>query len=297
MIDTHASRQCLNGQLTQIGVLGLALLLSWGLLADCRHIPPAAARLVDRAARSVRWPVPGERRADDGERRGRRRGSGGQTTAAGGRRRESGGQTTGSGGQTTGAAGQTTGSGGRTASQRRADDRDWRTVGGKRWADDGEWRADGGKWWSNGKQRRADDRDWRTVGGKWWADDRDWRTVGGKWWSTAGSGGQTSASGGLSSTGGKSTGTGGPAQAEAVEGGGASGAGVTINGKFVPKDKAVVFIHFGTRTCAGQRPRRQPDLLFLRYRGRTLELQGQLHPCQEPTAPQADTPLRGRMGI
>jgi hypothetical protein len=73
-----------------------------------------------------------------------------------------------------------------------------------------------------------------------------------------GSGGQPAGSGGV--TGGQGGGGGG--QTGALGGstgsggntgsGGASGAGVTINGTFVPKEKAIVFIHFGHSNMRGQ---------------------------------------------
>ena len=65
-----------------------------------------------------------------------------------------------------------------------------------------------------------------------------------------GSGGQGTGSGGQTSgTGGQTSGTGGQASGT---GGASSGTGVTINGKFVPKEKAVVFIHFGHSNMRGQ---------------------------------------------
>jgi len=64
---------------------------------------------------------------------------------------------------------------------------------------------------------------------------------------SGGSGGVTGGQGGGGQTGaqGGNTGSGGTGS------GGASGAGVTINGTFVPKEKAIVFIHFGHSNMRG----------------------------------------------
>ena len=197
MIDTHASRQRPNGQLTRIGVLGLALAALLGLACGLQAHPTGGSQAS---------------------------GSGGQV---------------GSGGQSQGSGGQTTGSGGRTA-------------------------CSGGQMTGTGGQSAA-------SGGR-----------------TAGSGGQTSASGGLSSTGGKSTGTGGASTGGSSGGGGASGAGVTINGKFVPKDKAVVFIHFGHSNMRGAAttPTSLTSYFYDTVDG-LWSYKGSFTLAKEPTAPQA----------
>jgi hypothetical protein len=71
---------------------------------------------------------------------------------------------------------------------------------------------------------------------------------------STGSGGQTSGSGGQTTgSGGQSAGSGGQAAGSGGStGSGGSGAGVTINGTFVPKEKAIVFIHFGHSNMRGQ---------------------------------------------
>ena len=239
MIDTHASRQRPNGQLTRIGVFGLALAALLGLACGLQAHPTGGSQSSGSGGQ-----------VGSG---GQSQGSGGQTTGSGGQTTGSGGQTTGSGGQTTGSGGQTTGSGGRTASS-----------GGQMTGTGGQSVASGGQTTGSGGQ---------TVGS------------GGR---TASSGGQTSASGGVSSTGGKSTGTGGASTGGSSGGGGASGAGVTINGKFVPKDKAVVFIHFGHSNMRGAAT--TPTSLTS-YFDDTVDglwsYKGSFTLAKEPTAPQA----------
>jgi hypothetical protein len=106
-----------------------------------------------------------------------------------------------------------------------------------------------------------------------------------------GAGGQTSGGrggtigSGTAGTG--ATGTGGTG----AGGSGTSGAGVTINGKFVPKDKAVVFIHFGHSNMRGQAS--MPTSLkpyfyntqdgLWSYKGMGFNL------AKEPTAPETNT--------
>ena len=100
---------------------------------------------------------------------------------------------------------------------------------------------------------------------------------------TAGSGGQTAGSGGSIGTGGKTSGTGGASSGS----GGASGAGVTINGKFVPKEKAVVFIHFGHSNMRGQAT--VPTSLkpyFYNTEDGLWSYRGSYSLAKEPTAPE-----------
>ena len=123
-----------------------------------------------------------------------------------------------------------------------------------------------------------------------------------------GSGGRQGAgSGGLSGGGAGTTGAssgGSSGQAGATGGGvggdsgtgGASGAGVTINGTFVPKEKAIVFIHFGHSNMRGQasnpaslRPffyNTQPGLWS--YQGNNIFIL-----AKEPTAPESTITLAG----
>ena len=143
--------------------------------------------------------------------------TGGQTTETGGQTAASGGQTTATGGQTTATGGQTTATGGQTTA----------SSGQTTAATGGQTTATGGRTIASGGQTTA-------SGGR-----------------TAGSGGQTTASGGVSSTGGKSTATGGASTTASSASGGVSGVGVMINGKYVPKEKAVVFIHFGHSNMRG----------------------------------------------
>jgi len=68
-----------------------------------------------------------------------------------------------------------------------------------------------------------------------------------------GGGGPVPGSGGAVGSGGNTgTGTGGGAPAGSGGAAPASGAGVMINGTFVPKEKAIVFIHFGHSNMRGQ---------------------------------------------
>ena len=143
--------------------------------------------------------------------------SGGQPQETGGQTTETGGQTAATGGQTTASGGQTTETGGQTTA-----------TGGQTTTSSGQTTA------ATGGQTTA-------TGGRTIAS-------GGR---TVGSGGQTTASGGVSSTGGKSTATGGASTTASSASGGVSGVGVMINGKYVPKEKAVVFIHFGHSNMRG----------------------------------------------
>jgi hypothetical protein len=151
--------------------------------------------------------------------------SGGQPQETGGQTTETGGQTAASGGQTTAAGGQTTATGGQTAA-----------TGGQTVAATG------------GQTTAATGGQTATTGGRTAASGGQTTGSGGQ---TASRGGQTTASGGVSSTGGKSTATGGASTTASSASGGVSGVGVMINGKYVPKEKAVVFIHFGHSNMRG----------------------------------------------
>ena len=156
-------------------------------------------------------------------------------------------QPAGSGGQTTGTGGQTTGSGGQ------ADGSGGQTTGS------------GGQTTGSGGQ---------TTGS------------GGQTTGSGGGGGQTTGSGGAPGTGGKTAGTGGAGSGGAGSGG-ANGAGVTINGKFVPKEKAVVFIHFGHSNMRGQAT--TPTSLkpyFYNTEDGLWSYRGSFTLAKEPTAPE-----------
>jgi hypothetical protein len=89
-----------------------------------------------------------------------------------------------------------------------------------------------------------------------------------------------SATGGSTGTGGSATGTGGSP---------VSGAGVTINGKFVAKENAVVFIHFGHSNMRGQATKPASLMSYFyntqdglwSYRNAAFAL------AKEPTAPES----------
>jgi hypothetical protein len=181
--------------------------------------------------------------------------TGGQTTETGGQTAASGGQTTATGGQTTATGGQTAATGGQTTAA---------TGGQTTAATGGQTTATGGRTAASGGQTTG-------SGGQ-----------------TASRGGQTAASGGVSSTGGKSTATGGASTTASSASGGVSGVGVMINGKYVPKEKAVVFIHFGHSNMRGAATTptsltsyffNTEDGLWSYKVGFTL--------AKEPTAPQA----------
>ena len=182
-------------------------------------------------------------------------GTGGQTTGSGGQTGGSGGQTTSSGGQTGGSGGQTTGSGGQTGDS-------------------------GGQTTGNGGQTGGSGGQTTGSGGR----------TGGTGGTTTGGGGQTTGSGGVLGTGGNSTGAGGAN----TGGSSASGAGVTINGKFVPKEKAVVIIHFGHSNMRGQAS--VPTSLkpyFYNTEDGLWSYKGSYTLAKEPTAPEGSTTLAG----
>ena len=214
-------------------------------------------------------------------------GSGGQTTetggqsgGSGGRTTETGGQSGGSGGQTTETGGQSGGSGGQTTE-----------TGGQSGGSGGQTTVTGGQ--SGGGGGGGQGSGGQTTG-----------NGGG-----SGSGGRTSGTGGTSSTGGRTTGGGGSgsggasstggsgsggASATGGSGSGGSGVGVTINGKFVPKEKAVVFIHFGHSNMRGQAT--VPTSLkpyFYNTEDGLWSYRGSYALAKEPTAPEGTQTFAG----
>jgi hypothetical protein len=187
--------------------------------------------------------------------------TGGKTTGSGGQTGGMGGQTTGVGGQTTGSGGQTTGSGGQTTSS-----------GSQTTNSGGQTTSSGGQTTSNAGQTTD-------SGGQ-----------------TTSSGGQTTGNGGVTSTGGRSSGTGGAGSGGSGSGGStvASTVGVTINGKFVPKEKAVVILHFGHSNMRGQASK--PTSLnsyFYNTEDGLWSYKGSFTLAKEPTAPEGSITLAG----
>ncbi len=109
---------------------------------------------------------------------------------------------------------------------------------------------------------------------------------------TTGTGGQTTGTG----TGGQQGGTGGAGNVVGAATGGASGLGITINGTFVPKEKAIVFVHFGHSNMKGMAMNpaslhpffydTQPGLWSYQS-GTTFTL------AKEPTAPEGTSTTAG----
>jgi hypothetical protein len=115
---------------------------------------------------------------------------------------------------------------------------------------------------------------------------------------TTGEGGSTviAGRGGTGGTsGGARGGTGGGAAGTTGAGGSATGGpGVTINGKFVPKDKAIVFIHFGHSNMRGQAT--GPSTLrsfFYNTQDGLWSYKGSFTLAKEPTAPEGTMTLAG----
>jgi hypothetical protein len=109
---------------------------------------------------------------------------------------------------------------------------------------------------------------------------------------TSGSAGSGSGTGG-SGTGGSGTGGSGTG-GSGTGGSGTSGAGVTINGKFVPKEKAVVFIHIGHSNMRGQAT--TPTSLkpyFYNTADGLWSFKGSFTLAKEPTAPEGSMPYAG----
>jgi hypothetical protein len=171
----------------------------------------------------------------------------------------SGSPTTATGGQTGGAGGQTSGSGGLTSG-----------GGGKTASGGGGSGASGGGIGASGG-----------VSGGTTSSDAG---LGGGGANGSGAAGNGAAGSGTSRGSGGSSGT-----------GGISGTGITINGKFVPKEKAVVFLHIGHSNMRGQaslptslRPYfyNTEDGLWS-YRGGSYTL------AKEPTAPEGTMTYAG----
>jgi len=111
-------------------------------------------------------------------------------------------------------------------------------------------------------------------------------------------GGLTTSSGGSATGAGGTVGSGGSAVAAGGAGssgsGGASGAGITINGKFVPKEKAVVIIHVGHSNMRGQAstPTSLRSYFYDTVDG-LWSYKGSFALAKEPTAPEGTLTLAG----
>jgi hypothetical protein len=107
----------------------------------------------------------------------------------------------------------------------------------------------------------------------------------------AGTGGSTGGSTGGGARGGT---TGGTAGTTGTGGSATSGAGVTINGKFVPKEKAITIIHFGHSNMRGQATK--PSSLmsyFYNTQDGLWSYKGSFTLAKEPTAPEGTMTLAG----
>lgn len=119
---------------------------------------------------------------------------------------------------------------------------------------------------------------------------------GGQGGGLGGSGGRPSPSGGSGSGGTTSTGGSGSGGNPGSGGSGSGGStvGVTINGKFVPKEKAVVFIHIGHSNMRGQATR--PTSLrpyFYDTEDGLWSYRGSYALAKEPTAPEGTMTYAG----
>ena len=274
MSDTRASQQGLNMRSMHVGVVGPALAALLGLGCGLKALPTAGSqfgRSGGQAGLGGQSQGAGGQTVGTGGRTmgsgGQTTGTGGQTMGTGGQMTESGGQTAGSGGRTAASGGQTTGSGGQTAGSA------GRTAGSG-----GQTTGSGGQTAGSGGQTAGSGGQTAGSGGQ----------TAGSAGRTTGSGGQTTGSGGVSGTGGKSTPTGGASTGGSSGSAGASGAGVTINGKFVPKDNAIVFIHFGHSNMRGAAT--TPTTLtpyFYNTEDGLWSYKGSFTLAKEPTAPQA----------
>jgi len=275
MTNTGAFQRDPSRRLTHLGAVGLVLAALVGLACGLQRESGGSG---GRAGSGGQSQVTGGQTTAAG---GQTTAAGGQTTTAGGQTTETGGQTTASGGRTAGSGGQTTASGGQTTE-----------TGGQTTASGGQTTASGGRTAGSGGQTAASGGQTTATGGRTAGSGGQTTASGGQTAATGGrtasSGGQTTTSGGVSGTGGKSTGTGGVSTGGSSGGGGASGAGVTINGKFVPKDKAVVFIHFGHSNMRGAAT--TPTSLnsyFFNTEDGLWSYKGSFALAKEPTAPQA----------
>ena len=105
------------------------------------------------------------------------------------------------------------------------------------------------------------------------------------------SGGKTGSGGSAPGSGGTTSGSGG---ATSGSGGSSSSAGVMINGQFVPKDNAVVFIHFGHSNMRGQATK--PSSLMSYFYNTVPGLwsyKGSFMLAKEPTAPEGTMTFAG----
>ncbi len=186
-------------------------------------------------------------------------GSGGTSTGGSGQSTAGGSQSAASGGQTAGGGSHSTASGGQS------------TATGGQLGTGGQTKGSGGQSPATGGQLG--------TGGQTKGSGGQSTGVGGQ--STA-SGGQSPATGGQPSTGGQSATS--------------AATGITINGTVVPKEKAIVFIHFGHSNMHGEASKpaslhsyfydTQPGLWS--YQGGTV-----FNLAQEPTAPSGTTTWAG----
>jgi hypothetical protein len=111
---------------------------------------------------------------------------------------------------------------------------------------------------------------------------------------TAGRDGRGGASAGSTGTGARGGTVGGVAGTIGTGTAGTSGTGVTINGKFVPKEKAITFLHFGHSNMRGQASR--PSSLrsfFYDTQDGLWSYRGSYALAKEPTAPEGSMTLAG----
>ena len=274
MSDTRASQQGLNMRSMHVGVVGPALAALLGLGCGLKALPTAGSQFGRSGGQAG---LGGQSQGAGGQTvgtGGRTMGSGGQTTGTGGQTTGTGGQTMGTGGQMTESGGQTAGSGGRTAAS-----------GGQTTGSGGQTAGSAGRTAGSGGQTTGSGGQTAGSGGQTAGSGGQTAGSAGR---TTGSGGQTTGSGGVSGTGGKSTPTGGASTGGSSGSAGASGAGVTINGKFVPKDNAIVFIHFGHSNMRGAAttPTSLTSYFFDTEDG-LWSYKGSFALAKEPTAPQA----------
>lgn len=104
-----------------------------------------------------------------------------------------------------------------------------------------------------------------------------------------GPGGKSSSSGGAGSNGGASS-----SSASSSGGSTSSGTGITINGKFVAKEKAVVFIHIGHSNMRGQatKPDKLHDYFYITEDG-LWSYKAKFFLAKEPTAPEGSQTYAG----
>jgi hypothetical protein len=111
--------------------------------------------------------------------------------------------------------------------------------------------------------------------------------------SSSGSGGQSNGSGGRVGTGGQSSSSGGSSGSGGS--GAGAGPGVMIDGTFVPKDKAVVFIHFGHSNMRGQatKPSSLMSYFYTPEKGLWSYNDKGFTQAKEPTAPEGNMNFAG----